>query len=78
MVATLWPVGGVFGYSDVLLDRPRTYAAFATKSGTRVARMTRSNFVLLQKEDAAMSGLLHRVLLRASILDLANCTCDDV
>eukprot|EP00522_Entomoneis_paludosa_P010032 CAMPEP_0172466436 /NCGR_PEP_ID=MMETSP1065-20121228/56134_1 /TAXON_ID=265537 /ORGANISM="Amphiprora paludosa, Strain CCMP125" /LENGTH=974 /DNA_ID=CAMNT_0013223237 /DNA_START=140 /DNA_END=3064 /DNA_ORIENTATION=+ len=78
VIATLWPVGGVFGYSDLLLDRPRTFTAFATKNETKVARITRSNLNLLQQEDPALNALLHRVLLKASVFDLANCTCDDV
>lgn len=78
VAATLWPVGGVFGYSDLLLDRPRTFGAFATQDKTKVARITRSDLNLLQREDPTLNAHLHRVLLRASVLDLANCTCDDV
>lgn len=76
-VSTLWPVCGVFGYSDLLLDRPRCFGATATQNGTRLARISRSDMNLLS-EDPVLSALVHRVLLRASVLDLQNCTCTDV
>ena len=78
VVGTVWPLGGVFGFTDLWLDRPRTFGAFATQDPTRVARITRSHMNLLQQEDAQLFGLLHQVLLRSSILDLANCTCHGV
>ena len=78
VIATMWPAGGVLGYTDCLLDRHYTFSAFATQKDTRVARMTRSDLNLLQQEDPVLDALLHRVLLKASVLDLANCTCDDV
>jgi CRP-like cAMP-binding protein len=76
-VHALWPVCGVFGYSDLLLDRPRTFGATATQNGTKLAVISRSSLNLLA-EDPALSALVHRVLLRASVLDLQNCTCMDV
>ena len=78
VVATMWPAGGVLGYTDTLLERHNTFSAFATQNDTRVAKITRSDLNLLQREDPVLDALLHRVLLRASVLDLANCTCDDV
>lgn len=78
VVATMWPAGGVLGYTDCLLDRHHTFSAFATQNDTRVAKMTRSDLNLLQQEDPVLDALFHRVLLKASVLDLANCTCDDV
>jgi CRP-like cAMP-binding protein len=78
VVATLWPVGGIIGYSDLLLDRPYCFGAFATQSGTLVARITRADMTLLKTEEPKLDALLNRVLLRTSILDLSNCTCDDV
>lgn len=78
VVGTMWPVGGIFGYSDFLLERPRTFGASAAQNDTRVARFDRSHLNLLRNEDAELEALLNRVLLQVSILDLANCTCDDV
>lgn len=78
VVGTLWPAGAVLGYTDFLLDRPHLSSAFATQNGTRVARITKSDMNLIQQEDPVLDALLHRALLRASVLDLANCTCDDV
>jgi CRP-like cAMP-binding protein len=76
-VHALWPVCGVFGYSDLLLDRPRTFGATATQNGTKLAVISRSDLNLLA-DDPELSALVHRVLLRASVLDLQNCTCMDV
>ena len=77
-VSTLWQVGGVFGYNDYLLERPRSFHALATQDGTKVARFTHSHMNLLQTEDPALYGLMQKVLLHACTLDLANCTCHDV
>lgn len=52
-VGTLWPVGGVFGYSDMLLERPRTFGTVAALNLTRVARINRSHLNLLHTEDAS-------------------------
>jgi CRP-like cAMP-binding protein len=76
-VHALWPVCGVFGYIDLLLDRPRTFGATATQNGTKLAVISRSDLNLLA-DDPELSALVHRVLLRASVLDLQNCTCMDV
>ena len=78
VVATIWPSGGVFGFTDCLLDRNNMFSVFATQNDTRVAKITRHDLNLLQQESPVLDSLLHRVLLRASVLDLANCTCDDV
>ena len=77
-VATLWRVGGIFGYNDYLLERPRLYQAVATQDGTRVARFTYSQMNLLQIQDPPLYALMQRVLLHACTVDLANCTCHDV
>ena len=77
-VATVWPVGGIFGYLDYLLERPRGFRAIATLEKTRVAKFTHSHMNLMQSEDPILYGLIQRVLLHASTLDLTNCTCRDV
>lgn len=76
-IATVYPVGGIFGYTDVLLGRPRSFEAFATKQ-SKVARITKRHLQSLHREDPVLNGLLHRALVKVSVLDLANCTCDDV
>ena len=78
LVATLWQVGSVFGYNDYLLDRPRTFGAVATLDGTKVARITHSRMNLAQTGDPALYAVLQKLLLHASTIDLANCTCRDV
>jgi CRP-like cAMP-binding protein len=77
-VSTLWQMGGIFGYNDYLLERPRSFQALATQDGTKVARFTHSHMNLLQTEDSPLYGLMQKVLLHACTLDLANCTCHDV
>jgi CRP-like cAMP-binding protein len=77
-VATLWQLGGVFGYNDYLLDKPRGFGALATLDGTRVARISHSHMNLASSEDPALHTVLQKMLLHASTLDLANCTCHDV
>ena len=77
-VATLWQIGGIFGYNDFLLERPRSFQVLGTMEGTKVARFSHSQMNLLQSEDPALYALMQRVLLHACTLDLANCTCHDV
>lgn len=75
--ASIWPVGGVFGYVDCLLQRQRSFRAVARESGTLLAKMSMAQLTQVQNEDPVLDGLIQRVLLQASLLDLANCTCDD-
>lgn len=77
VVASVWPVGGLFGYVDFLLDRPRNFTAVATQEGTVVAKLTFDQIRLLQSENSVLDLCLQRVLLKASLMDLANCTCDE-
>lgn len=77
VVTGIWPVGGIFGYVDFLLERPRYYRTVATEDGTVVAKVNMANLHLMQNEDPVLDGLVQRVLLRASLLDLANCTCGE-
>jgi anti-anti-sigma regulatory factor len=72
-----WRAGGVFGYFDYLMDRRRAYQALSTQDGTKLAKFSHSHMNLLQ-EDPALYALVQKVLLHASTLDLANCTCRDV
>ena len=77
-IGTLWQVGGVFGFNDFLLERKRTFQTFAMADATKLAIFTRSGMSTLSMQDPELYGLMQQVLLRASTLDLANCTCHDV
>lgn len=77
-IATLWQVGGVFGFNDFLLDKKRTFQTVATVDETKLAVFTRSGMNTLSTQDPELHALMQQVLLRASTLDLANCTCHDV
>lgn len=77
LAASIWPVGGVFGFVDFLLERPRSFRTVATRDGTSVAKMTRAHLELLEREQPSAYGLVQRVLLQQSIWDLSSCTCDE-
>ena len=77
VVTSMWPVGGVFGYVDFLLERPRQFRTVATQNDTVVAKITMADMCRIQNEDPVLDGLVQRVLLQASLLDLANCTCEE-
>ncbi|KAL3913920.1 MAG: hypothetical protein SGILL_006302, partial [Bacillariaceae sp.] len=78
IVATLWQTGGIFGFNDYLLEKPRTFMTVAQGDGTKLAKFTHSGMNTLQTQDPALYAVIQKVLLRASNLDLANCTCHDV
>jgi CRP-like cAMP-binding protein len=75
-LSSIWPVGGIFGYVDYMLERPRRFRAVSAQDGTIVANFTRSQMLLLRSEDVALDGIMQRLLLHASVMDLANCTCE--
>jgi CRP-like cAMP-binding protein/anti-anti-sigma regulatory factor len=77
-VATLWQMGAIFGFNDFLLDRPRTFLTVAQVDGTKLAKFTHSSMNTLETQDPELYSLMQQVLLRASNLDLANCTCHDI
>lgn len=77
-VGTVWQTGGVFGFNDFLLERPRTFQTTVTVSGTRLAVFTRSDMSRLETQDPELYGMMQQVLLRASTLDLSNVTTNDV
>ena len=77
-ISTLWQVGGVFGFNDFLFDRKRTFQTIATVDETKLAIFSRSGMNTLSTQDPELYALMQQVLLRASTLDLANCTCQDV
>ena len=69
-------VGGCIGYCDFLLERYRTFDAVAAPNeGATVAVFTRANMDRMKKENEKLSVIVQKLLLRASLMDLANCTC---
>jgi hypothetical protein len=77
-LATLWQVGAIFGFNDYLLERPRTFQTVVQVDGTKLAKFTHSSMSTLQTQDPELYAMMQKVLLRASNLDLANCTCHDI
>ena len=74
---TLWQAGAVFGFNDYLLGRKRLFETVATID-TKLAIFSRSGMITLCTQDPELYAMMQQVLLRASTLDLANCTCHDV
>ncbi|KAL3774475.1 hypothetical protein ACHAWO_007624 [Cyclotella atomus] len=73
-VESFHKVGNVFGYCDFLLERYRTFDAVA-KDGTVLAKFTRANMDVMKVENRQLYGVVQNVLLKASLMDLANCNC---
>jgi CRP-like cAMP-binding protein len=73
-VESFHKVGNVFGYCDFLLERYRTFDAVA-KDGTVLAKFTRADVDRMKVENRQLYGTVQNVLLKASLMDLANCTC---
>mmetsp|Transcript_7489 Transcript_7489/g.7365 ORF Transcript_7489/g.7365 Transcript_7489/m.7365 type:complete len:737 (+) Transcript_7489:507-2717(+) len=74
---TLWQVGAIFGFNDYLLGRKRTFQAVAVDE-TKLAIFSHSGMNTLCTQDPELYAIMQQMLLRASTLDLANCTCHDV
>jgi CRP-like cAMP-binding protein len=55
---SIWPVGGMFGYVDYILEQPRRFRAVSAQDGTIVAKFTRSQMLLLRSEDAELHGIM--------------------
>ena len=64
-------VGGIFGYVDFALERPRSFSAVGADN-TAIAEITRSTMEKLRVEDADMYYILEKVLLQTSLMELAN------
>jgi CRP-like cAMP-binding protein len=75
VLSGVFPVASILGYVDFLLDRPRTFRAVCTEQGTIVAKITIDGLAKIRIDDPVLDGLVQRVLLQASLLDLANCSC---
>ena len=75
-VESFHTVGGIFGYCDLLLERYRTFDAVAAgSSGATVAMFTLSSISKMKEENHNLYVIVQKLLLRASLMDLANCTC---
>lgn len=75
-VESFHKVGGIFGYCDFLLERYRSFdAVAASDNGAMVAVFTKANLNKMKTENAPLYLIVQKLLLRASIGDLANCTC---
>jgi CRP-like cAMP-binding protein len=68
-------VGGIFGFVDFILDRPRLFSAMASTENTVIARLSRTKLDRIKDENPELGKIVARVLLHASVLELANCTC---
>lgn len=73
-VESFMKVGNIFGFCDFLLERYRTFDAIA-KDGTVLAKFTREDMERMKIENRPLYAIVQNVLLKASLMDLANCTC---
>lgn len=65
-------VGGIFGYIDFSLGRRRAFNAVCSKDNTIVAKITRESICKLEKDDPDLHRIIEKVLLQASLTELAN------
>ncbi len=75
LVSSFHNVGGIFGYCDFLLKRSRTFHAYASGDGAVVARFTSQSLEGMKRNDWPLYVIVQNLLLQASLMDLANCTC---
>lgn len=73
-VESFMKVGNIFGFCDFLLERYRTFDAVAT-DGTVLAKFTKEDISRMKLENRPLYIVVQNVLLKASLMDLANCTC---
>jgi len=74
LISSFHNVGGIFGYCDFLLKRQRTFHAYASGDAT-VARFTSQSLETMKRDDWPLYVIVQNLLLQASLMDLANCTC---
>jgi len=75
-VTGLLQMGAVFGFVDFLLERPRTINVVAvSKHKTTVAKISRKQLKQLEKDHPHLGQIIRDILLKASVQELANCTC---
>lgn len=75
IISSFHNVGGIFGYCDFLLKRQRTFHAYASSDGAVVARFTSQSLEAMKRDDWQLYVIVQNLLLQASLMDLANCTC---
>lgn len=73
-VESFHKVGNIFGFCDFLLERYRTFDAVA-KGGTVLAKFTSADMERMKIENRPLYVVVQNMLLKASLMDLANCTC---
>ena len=64
--------GNVFGFVDFVMDRQFEFSAAATENGTVVAKFHRDGLARAKAENPALSHIITKFLLQASILELSN------
>lgn len=60
---------------DAVLERYRSFDAVASADRTMVATFTKANMNKMKDENHPLYVIVQNLLLRASLMDLANCTC---
>jgi len=70
-VAAILKVGAVFGFVDFILEKERTFSAIAAQENTVLAKLSREGIRNL-KQHPELDRIVDKVLLQASILELAN------
>ena len=64
--------GNVFGFVDFMMDQQCSFSAAATEDGTVVATFHRDELTRVKAENPALTHIITKFLLQASILELAN------
>ena len=70
-VAAILKVGAVFGFVEFILEKERTFSAITAQENTVLARISREGIRNL-KQHPEVDRIVDKVLLQASILELAN------
>lgn len=65
-------VGGIFGFVDFKLDRRRSFSAASSRDNTIVAKISHLTIEFLKEENPSLHHTIERVLLQASLMELAN------
>jgi len=64
--------GGIFGFSDFILEQPREFNAVAGRDGTVLAKITRDALKKLKDTNSDLERVVDKVLLHVSALELSN------
>jgi len=71
-VVSYLSVGGIFGFVDFAIQRRRSFNAVCLRDGTVVAKISRSMLERLSNDDKVLHQIIERVLMQASLMELAN------